>query len=230
MKKLILILSIFLTGAVTAAPAEYIKSFDSVITVNADGSMDVIETIVYVNQNIPNKHGIFREFPTRYVGPANTNVVVYFEVKEILRNSKPENFRIEDRYEGKSIRIGSASVIVEPGTHTYTIRYHTDLQLGFLEKYDMLRWNVTGNGWPFFIEQASASVKLPAGIALKDIYTHGYTGSFGSDAKDFTATVDQSGIAHFTTTRPLQPYQGLTIEVSWPKGFTQEPPSSQKNS
>ena len=230
MKKLILILSIFLTGAVTAAPAEYIKNFASDITINSDGSMDVTEKIVYVNQTLLKKHGIFRDFPTRYVGPAGTNVVVDFEVREVLRNGKPENFLVEDRYEGKSIRIGSAAVIIEPGIHTYTIRYHTDLQIGFLETYDMLRWNVTGNGWPLLIEQAQANVKLPAGVSIKDIATGGYTGAIGSQAKNFTATVDQNGVAHFTTTRPLQPREGFTLEISWPKGFTQEPPSSQKNS
>jgi hypothetical protein len=189
--------------------------------------MDVTETIVYVNQNIPNKHGIFRTFPTRYVGPASTNVVMDFEVKEILRNGKAETFLVEDCYEGKKIRIGSAAVVIEPGAHMYTIRYHTDRQLGFLQEYDMLRWNVTGNGWPFFIEQASASVTLPEGVPVKDIYTNGYTGYEGSDAKDFIAHVDPQGVAHFVMKQPLQPYEGLTIEVSWPKGFTQEPPSIQ---
>lgn len=227
MKKLILILSIFLTGVVTAAPAEYIKQFDSNIVVHTDGSMDVTETIVYINQNLPNKHGIYRTFPTRYRGPYGTYVVVDFEVTKILRNGNIEPFSIEDRYEGKNIRIGSPSVIIEPGTHTYTIRYHTDRQLGFLKEYDMLYWNVTGNGWPFFIEQATATVHLPDGIPAKDVYTNGYTGREGSTAKDFTATVDTQSIARFTTTQSLWPHEGLTIEVSWPKGFTQEPPSIQ---
>lgn len=224
MKKLTLLLA-FITGAALSAPAEYIKSFHSDITVNADSSMDVTETITYVNENIPGKHGIFREIPTRYVGPAGTNVVVDFELKQILRNGKPENFLIEDRYEGKKIRIGSATVIVEPGKHVYTIHYHTDRQLGYLPEYDILYWNVTGNGWPFLIQQASARVQLPQGIAVKDIYTNGYTGFVNSKNKDFTASVDAQGVAHFATTKPLLPYQGLTLEVSWPKGFTQEPPS-----
>ncbi len=227
MKKLILILSIFLTGAVAAAPAEYIKNFDSAITVNVDGSMDVTETIVYVNQNLPNKHGIFRTFPTRYKSSYGSSVVVDFSVTKVLRDDKPEEFMVADHYEGAYIRIGSASTFIKPGTHTYTIQYHTDRQLGFLKEYDILRWNVTGNGWPFFIEHASASVQLPEGVPIKDIYTNGYTGYEGSSAQDFTANVDTQGVAHFATTHPLAPHEGFTLEVSWPKGFIQEPPSIQ---
>jgi hypothetical protein len=230
MKKLILILALWSFGGIIALPTEYFKSFDSAIVVNADGSMDVVETIVYVNQNIRGKQGIFRSFPTRYKGPGGTNYTVRFAVREILRNGKSEEYCVDDSHEGKNIRIGSPAVVVEPGLHTYVIHYHTDRQLGFLAEYDMLYWNVTGNGWPFFIEQATARVKLPEGIDANAIHTNGYTGAIGSYAKNFTQHVDSLGVAHFKTTRPIAPHEGLTVEVSWPKGFTQEPPSYQKNS
>lgn len=215
-------------GAALTAPTEYIQNFDSNITVNVDGSMDVIENIVYVNENIRNKHGIFRTFPTRYVGTGGTNYTVRFAVTDILRNGKREPYTIEDLYEGKNIRIGSADSFIEPGTHTYTIKYHTDRQLGFFKEYDMLYWNVTGNGWPWYIMQASASVQLPKGINAQDIVVHGYTGRLGSSAKNYTAAVDAQGVAHFATTSPLRPHEGFTLETTWPKGFTQEPPSNQK--
>ena len=55
-----------------------------------------------------------------------------------------------------------------------------------------------------------------------------YTGSIRQSGEDYTASVDQSGVAQFQTTRELALYEGLTIAVGWPKGFVTEPGDLQK--
>ncbi len=62
---------------------------------------------------------------------------------------------------GVRVRIGSADTDVDPGVHTYVIDYTTTGQLGFFDGYDELYWNVTGNGWVFPIDRATARVHLP---------------------------------------------------------------------
>ena len=127
---------------------------------------------------------------------------------------------------GVRVYAGSKDVLIEPGQHTYALTYRTDRQLGFYQEHDELYWNVTGNGWEFPIEQAAATVELPAGAAIRA--TEAFTGFAGDKGKDFTATVDSDGRAVFRTTYPLLTHQGLTIVVTWPKGFVAEPTPVEK--
>lgn len=124
---------------------------------------------------------------------------------------------------GKRVYIGQANVFLRPGEYTYTLTYKTERQLGFFKDHDELYWNVTGNGWVFPMDKATATVQLPEGVPTDRIQFDGWTGPQGSRAKDFTAFLDEAGNAHFTTTKPLTPYTGLTIVVGWPKGFVKEP-------
>ena len=85
-------------------------------------------------------------------------------------------------------------------------------------------WNVTGNGWDFPIDQASASVWLPEDVPRDELTYEAYTGPRGSSATDFTAAVDRlTGAVNFSTTRSLGPEEGLTIVVGFPKGYVREP-------
>lgn len=201
---------------------EYIKEFNSDITINSDGSLDVTETIVYVNKNLPNKHGIFRDFPTAYKGPYGTNYTVRFQVKNVLRNGVPEFYTVETIRGGKRISTGDDTVI-PPGKSTYTITYHTHRQLGFLPEYDMLYWNVTGNGWPWVIEKATATVHVPKDIPTASIRAHAFTGSMGEPGGAYRSQIHDDNSVTFETTQSLWIKQGLTIQVSWPKGFIREP-------
>src|SRR5690606_40999018 len=83
-------------------------------------------------------------------------------------------------------------------------------------------WNVTGLGWEFPIDRASATVSfefvLPAGALNVEAFT-GRSGARGSAYRASTA----EGRAVFETTAPLGRSQGLTIVVTWPKGYVQEP-------
>ena len=50
------------------------------------------------------------------------------------------------------------------------LRYRTTRQLGFFDDHDELYWNVTGNGWDFPIDAASATVALPGAIAPSHLH------------------------------------------------------------
>ena len=97
---LILVLSFF--AACPARAAERITSYDSQITVNADGSMDVTETIDVVAEGNRIKRGIFRDFPTTYPGMLGTVVRVPFKVLEVTRDGQPEPYHTESRSNGSA--------------------------------------------------------------------------------------------------------------------------------
>ena len=201
---------------------EQINSFHSDITIHQDSSMTVKETIKVWSWRDTIRHGIVREFPTWYKDRHGNNYEVRFHIEKILLDGKEAPYHIRDAANGKLIYIGEKDVYVDRGTHTFVIEYETSRQLGFFKDYDELYWNVTGTGWRLPIDQASAEVHLPAGVLEKQIHVEGYTGYQGSSAQHYNASVDD-GVALFKTTRPLAERQGLTIVVTWPKGFVHQP-------
>ena len=69
---------------------------------------------------------------------------------------------------------------------------------------------------------------LPPGVPADRMVLEGYTGPMGAKGKNFTADVTPDGKAVFQTTRRLNAREGLTIVVSWPKGFVREPSVREK--
>ena len=210
-------LALFFLGANTARGAERILSFHSDITVNEDTSLTVVETIRVTAERNQIRRGIFRDFPQLYKGTFGLRRRRGLEVQEVLRDGKPENYVLENILGGTRIKIGRESVLLKKGTHTYTIKYKTTRQLGYFENHDELYWNVTGNGWAFPIDKASATVRLPGGAVHGEL--HGFTGKAGSKRKKFLTETRADQSVYFETTEPLSKKEGLTIVVEWPKGM-----------
>lgn len=205
---------------------EYISLFDSKILVESNGLVAITETITVRSMAQQIRHGIFRSIPTRY-GTIWSTVETDLQVKHILFDGKSVPFTIENGINGKIIKIGSQDSFIMPGMHTYTIKYTLNRVIGFFRETDK-KWaelylNITGNGWPFLIEKARAEITLPTGIAHKDITFEGYTGYGGGQNGAYRAEIDQKGAIVFETTKPLLPNQGLTVAVTWPRGFVTEP-------
>ncbi len=209
------------------AQTEKILDFHSDITLEEDSSLQVTETITVIAAGNQIRHGIYREFPTRYRDTFNNRYVVGFQMLSATRDSANESFRVEDDANGKRIYLGDAGAMVPRGRHVYTISYTTNRQLGFFKDREELFWNVTGNGWAFPIDHASATVHLPATIPSDQVKLFGYTGPQGSFASQLNITTEDSAF-QFSATRRLGPHEGLSILLKWPKGFFVEPTFSQK--
>jgi Predicted membrane protein (DUF2207) N-terminal domain/Predicted membrane protein (DUF2207) C-terminal domain len=210
-----------------SAQAERRRDFHSDITVEDDASLLVTETITVVSTGAQIRHGLLRDFPTNYKDPYGNRYVVGFQALSATRDSANEPFRVESYSNGKRIYFGNANVMVPPGRHTYTFSYTTNRQLGFFADHDELYWNVTGVGWPFPIDHASATVHLPSAIPADRVRLSGFTGRAGSHASQLT-TSTEDGASLFATTKPLGALEGLSIVVSWPKGFLTPPTFAQK--
>ena len=224
-----LLFSFLVIGFITpsfSAKSERILDFKSRIQVQRDGSMIVTENISVVSARQEIKRGIFRDFPTKYKDRYGNTLRVGFEVVRVLREGNAEPYHVKELSNGKRVYIGQKNVFLEPGTHTYTITYKTNRQLGFFKDFDELYWNVTGNGWSFVIDRAEAVIELPLGAEILD--TAAYTGLFGQKGQDFTTGFDQYGNISFATTRMLMPKEGLTIALAWPKGIVTEPTTLDK--
>ena len=205
--------------------AERITLFESLVTINEDASLTVTETISVIAQGQEIKRGIYRDFPTDYRDPRGNRIRVGFDVTDVRRNGTAETYKVESISGGKRVRIGNANKFLDKGAHTYTITYRTTRQLGFFDDFDELYWNVTGNGWSFVIDQARAVIYLPQGARLTQY--DAYTGPEGAQGKDFRVTQSYSPVT-IETTRPLNPREGLTVAVAWPKGFVPEPTDAER--
>jgi uncharacterized membrane protein YgcG len=212
----------------TAGADERILSFHSSIEVAADGSMDVTETIRVRGEGEAIRHGIYRDFPTDYRDRFRNAVHVAFEPLALTRDGQDEPFHSERKGNGVRVYFGSKETTLAPGTYTYSFTYHTNRQLGFFSDHDELYWNVTGNGWDFPIDEATATVSLPGSIAPPDLRLDAYTGPEGAQGRDWSAHADGESRASFATTRVLGPREGLTIAVGFPKGIIAPPTDRQR--
>ena len=211
-----------------AAQNEKITRFKSVIAINPDGTMRVNEQIEVVSAGKRIKQGIYRDFPTEYKDRYGNTVRVEFRVEDVRRDGETEGYHLGSLSNGERVYMGRKGYFLEPGTHSYSLTYTTDRQIGFFKDFDELYWNVTGNGWDFTIEKAEAVIMLPPGA--RALNTAAYTGPQGARGQDFETGHDSEGNIVFRTTRALMPGEGLTIAVSWPKGIVAEPSAREKMS
>ena len=222
----VLALALLLLTASPATAEETIRAFGTTIFVKQDGSLDVVERIAVDVENVAIRHGIFRDFPTRYTTPNGGRMKVGFTFVEAKLDSGPVESKVETRSNGVRIKLGSADSIVPPGLHLYQIHYRVTRELGYFRDYDELYWNVTGNGWDFPIARAGVQVHLPQKVRFgqRAFYT-GYQGSTASEAQ---VTEEAPGLITIVATRPLLPKEGLTVAVAFPKGVVDAPSSGQK--
>jgi uncharacterized membrane protein YgcG len=210
------------------AADERILSFHSDINVLKDGSMKVTETITVRAEGKNIKRGIYRDFPTNYKDRLGNRYKVGFKVNSVSRDGYPEDYHTKAQSNGVRIYFGNKDRLLQSGEYTYSLVYLTNRQLGFFEKHDELYWNVTGNGWNFPIDKASADVHLPAGVSFYDITAEAYTGKAGSREQQYTSGRSNSDAIRIKAARPLQKREGLTIVVGWPKGIIAEPTTSER--
>lgn len=208
---------------------ERIHDYHSDIQVLENGSLKVRETITVNAEGSQINRGIYRDFPIAYTARFLLPIKLPFEVISVTRDGQAEPFHTQEELNGVRVYIGREDYILPHGKYSYEITYTTNFQLGFFERHDELYWNVTGNGWDFPIDRASASVSLPRDVPLSELTHEGYTGPQGSKSTNLRSEVNRvSGTVDFTTTAGLNPREGLTIVVGFPKGFVDEPTAVEK--
>jgi uncharacterized membrane protein YgcG len=201
---------------------ERILHYLSDVQVEADGALDVTETIRVRSEGSLIDHGIYRDFPTRYTNRVGARVRAGFEVMSVRRDGADEPWHTEREGNGVRVYAGSADTRVPPGEHVYAIHYRTTRQLGFFKDFDELYWNATGNGWTFPIDVAEARIRLPRPVPFGQRAF--YTGPEGSTDRNAEVVSELPGEIVFRTTAPLGPNEGLTVAPAWAKGVVAQPP------
>jgi uncharacterized protein (TIGR04222 family) len=228
MMKRAVVAFLFFVLPVVGLADERILSFASDISIFVDGGMRVRETIRVRAEGVNIRRGIFRDFPTDYRDRIGNRYRVGFDVLGVTRDGRPESYRRESMSNGVRIYIGDANVFLAAGEYEYELTYRTTRQLGFFEDHDELYWNVTGNGWDFPIDQASARVELPAPVPVNALTIEGYVGPTGSTDRSVNTEIGGQGVVTIAAARPLGAREGLTLVATWPKGLIPEPTAAQR--
>lgn len=227
-RRLLPALLLALLSPTLALADERILSYDSEVNVRSNGSLDVVEHITVRAEGSNIRRGIYRDFPTRYQDRHGNRVVVGFEVVGVQRDGRAEPWFSENIANGVRVNTGNDTFLPVPAEYTYTLRYRTTRQLGFFADHDELYWNAIGHGWMFPIDAGSVQVRLPRPVPIAGMTAEGYSGAFGAKGQDFTTALPAPGIARWQLGRPLQPQEGLTIALSFPKGLVAAPSRQQR--
>ena len=198
---------------------EHIKSFQSEIAINKDGTIDVKETIVY-DFDYLQKHGIYREIPYIKTNQDGKKFELKFNNFTVADENGNSQIFVKSSINEELVRIkiGDADKLIT-GTHTYVISYKVSGALTYYSDHDELYWNVNGNEWTVPIAVLTSEVRIPSGIKKEEIETACFTGSTGSNVSDCSYFTDDFGQDNIKASRPLLAGEGLTIAISFPKNI-----------
>lgn len=226
MRKIILLFIV--VGALLALPAlaqEEISDFRTTIKINEDASIKVTEKITY-DFGSEQKHGIYRDIPFKYQARGgNYNLIL--DVESVVDEAgRPYNFEVLKQGRNKRIKIGDADSFAS-GQKVYVIAYRAERALNYFVEHDELYWNATGNEWNVPIKQSKATVQFPASINDNDLQAAcfaGYTGSAADCVSTRYEYSDQNVVKSVVFAHDrLDPGEGVTVVVGWPKDLVYEP-------
>jgi hypothetical protein len=222
-------LALSLPNVSSAQDSAYrIRSFDAVLTVLADGSLNVTEELTVRLAGESNQ--IVRDLSLRDDGAREGAKRLDLKLLAVT-DDDGEPFQVEEENmdNGRTRRLR----IRVPGTTNmdrkiiiqYRVANAIDIVNGGKRggALDELRWNVTGSGWDIPIESVRARVVLPAGA--RATRTAVYTGPSGSAVTNATTAKNGNEVS-FDPSRGISPHQAITIEVGWPFGHIHRKPTS----
>ncbi len=201
--------------------AEYIDDFQVEVKINKDSSVEVTETISY-NFGDYQRHGIYREIPYKYLARGGKFTVGFKVISVKDEMGQPYNYIVSRESGDVRIKIGDADKYIT-GLKIYKISYRLNRVINFFDEHDEFYWNVTGNNWEVPIDRSGIIVKLPGGIEASTLQAECFTGREGSTEKDCQVTNVTNSQVGYSTFNTMQPYEGLTVVLGWPKGVLDEP-------
>jgi hypothetical protein len=199
-----------------------IERFDARITVNADGTIDVLESLRAKFTGSWN--GIYRKVPVEYRTAQGFKWTVRLDLVSAT-DGEGQALRTETSREGHFVQYKMWIPGAVDAVKSVVLRYRVHNALRFFEDHDELYWNVTGDEWDVALGDVSAAIELPAGAT--GVRATAFNGIYGSTSRDAAATVEGT-VVRITMPRRLQFREGLTAVVGWDKGLVPEPTRADK--
>ena len=205
--------------AIPALASEWhIKNFDSNLVVAQDGTTTVREHLEIDFEGT--FHGIYRDIPIQYPGPRGSNYTLFLTVTSVT-DGQGQKLKYDSSVQGNYRHLKIYVPNAVDTTKVVEISYTVKNAVRWFDDHDELYWNVTGNDWPVPIDSAMAIILLPSG-ATNNLRAQAFTGSYGSEARDATVTVN-GNVVRVQTNEALSMREGLTADVYITKGVLTQP-------
>jgi hypothetical protein len=199
--------------APAAAAAEHVLSFSADLTVDASGTMTVVEKIGVRSEGKKIVRGIIRSIPATVFDA--TGKVVPIEIANVVvaRNGYADGVEVKNVKGAVEVRIGKPDVKLGAGDHLYTLTYTVTGAITGDAAARRLAWFVTGYDWDFPIDNSAARIYLPAGSGPAVLAVT--AGARGADTGAATISETAPGRIVAAMPKPLEPGQGLAVAVTW---------------
>ena len=216
MKKLVVFFTtLALLIVVKGVSAEEIQSFKTDLTVQKNGQVHVVETIVYTFTS--EKHGIYRDIPFIKKNKEGKEYKLDIVVNDVTDESgRSYTYKKQTVGDVIQLKIGDADTLLT-GEHTYIIDYLVSGALTYFTDHDELSWNATGNAWTVPIQSATTTITYPIEIPTELVKNVCATGPQGSTKQNCTINIEKNTIT-IQTNLPLNPQEGMSVAASFPKG------------
>ncbi|MBK9740793.1 MAG: DUF2207 domain-containing protein [Actinobacteria bacterium] len=217
---------------VVAAPAhaESITRLAVQVTVNADTSMRIVETITY-DFGLEYRHGIFRDIPVYDESLTGMRRSYGVELSSVTMDGGAVPWETSDEGRDMRIKIGDPDRTIA-GEHVYVVDYTVRNGLRVITADDMadplmpasvslgdveLFWDLVGTGWPVSISNAGGRVVGPAPAVSANCYAGPQGSTMSCPALITDDAVLVGGVA-------LASSWGLTTAIVYPRSaFTATP-------
>jgi len=196
-----------------------VRRFDADIELREDGTAEIRETIRIDFRGSWN--GLIRTIPIQYRDARGLAYRLGFELLGVTDGSG-EALRVERHWSRGELELQIYLPGASDATREIVIHYLVRHAIRFDEELDEFYWNVTGNDWDMPIGEAHARVRLPAGTA--GLQALSYVGRIGSSERgsDPVPLPGAEGFS-FSSPRPLDFREGLTIAIGWTPGAIRRP-------
>lgn len=209
----------------TSSGAEGVEDFASDLIVNPDASLSVRETIRVLARGQQLTSDIFRDFPSHYQDARGHVYAPIVSAVDVKRDGSTVSFVTRHLPGGTRVYLGIPDAPLPPGEYTYTLTYRVVGALGFFADGDQVYWPTTPPNWTVPIACATATVSVPPGAPVIGIQAGGWIGPADSPFAVIQPTIDRSGVITYVAPGPLAYDHELTVSVTWPRGYVQEPVS-----
>ncbi len=207
-------------GFAAPASAEQVNDTQTTVTVDADTSFNVVETIKYDFGN-RDRHGIFRGIPMYGEMPNGDRRVYGLTINSVTVDGQP--VPVEESEEGPllMLKIGDPDLTIT-GEHTYVIDYTVTDGLRVITAEDMksptmpasisagdveLFWDLVATGSTVYTAEANATVAGPGEI----LSALCFTGAVGG-TQSCPASVDGNSVAYGPASlTPDDSFTGVTV-------------------
>lgn len=218
------ILLTFIFAPSALAANWWIDSYSTDIQINTDSTLTITETIT-ANFSQEEHHGIYLLIPTTITKEDDKTDSVRFDLISVTDENKNRLQYQESRNMGDiEIKIGDPNTMIQE-PKTYVVKYEISNGLDLSsEDHDQIYWNVISSEWEVPILKADAELTLPSELTIQDqVITECYAGFADGAEENCTYQTEEINKINFWTNESLNPYEGLTILVTFPKGLVSKP-------